>query len=415
MKKSLLYYILHPDHLLVVLFTLLLMRFIVFIALDISFLNPIERSLENFNMTDVFYDIYRQGEVNDTSDLITIVDIADVSKRGELADIITELDMMEPAVLGVDIIFNRIREDSAGNAMLLSAVRNVSTPTVWAKKLDKWDDNNGEFTDDIRSFFADSLSINEGYINIHNDQHGEAVRYFGTQRQLLGKTEYSMPLKVAMELNGDSSLFNYTDDINIRYTKTTFPVVPYNELAENYDLISGHIVLLGSKSDPRDQSFTPLGLIPGVEILAYTIQTITERKMPEEWSSKSILLLTILLMWLVQVIRYLMCQLMFNSQQRWVRDFGECDFAGTLLNIMVVFVLVGFSFYHFVHNNVYINMAWAIAGIAMLEFSRKLYFLLISSLCYGLKIKFLRHSLAHDNWEERQPYFKQIHREQISK
>lgn len=409
MKKNLLYYILHPDHLLVVLFTLLLMRILVSFALDISFLNPVERSIENFHMTDVFYDIYKAGEETDTSDLITIVDMTQVYDRDSMAYVLTELDMMEPAVLGVDVIFHGMRDGQREQStILLDAVRNITTPTVWAKKLENWSEEEEQYKSTIHSFFSDSLKINEGSINVHNDLHGEAVRTIATQRKAEGETTYSFPVKMAVAFYGDSSFLDYKDDINIRYTKTYFPVVPYNKLAENYDRISGHIVLLGGKTDPSDQRYTPLGLTSGVEILAYAVQTITERKMPREWSDRAIFLLSIFLMWVVQVMCYFTTQTMLGSRKKWIHDFAECDFAGSLLNIIVIFILVGFSFYHFVHNNVYINMGWAIAGIAAMEFSRKLYFLLIA-MCYsGLNMKWLKHSLAHRNWEERQPYFQKF-------
>ena len=85
------YYIFHPDHVWLVGLTLLFLKFLTAILSTLSFLNPVERSLENFRMTDVFYDIYRSGEQTDTTDLITIVDITDVFDRGRLAETLMEI------------------------------------------------------------------------------------------------------------------------------------------------------------------------------------------------------------------------------------------------------------------------------------------------------------------------------------
>ena len=406
------FYIFHPDHVLLVGLTLLFLKSLTVVLSTLSFLNPVERSLENFRMTDVFYDIYRSGEQTDTTDLITIVDITDVFDRGRLAETLMEICDEEPAALGVDIIFEGKRDDAVGNALLQEAVQHAidaDIPVVWARKLDKWDGEQERFTADIHSFFADSLSVTEGFVNTQNALNGSTLRTFGTQRRIEDDIAYSLPVQLVLAFNGDSSMLNRKRDINIRYTETHFPVVDCNSISEHSDLIKGHIVLLGAKSDPRDMHYTPLGLIPGIDVLAYTVQTIVERKMPKEPTRCQTIMIAFFLMWLVQVSWYFIHQRMLNSRFGLLRIFGECDFTESLIAVLFTLTAVGVSFTIFISQNYYANIGLSIIGVALLNFARKLYCIGIESLNWVLQKKFhidiLTHSLALGNWEEEQIYF----------
>ena len=140
------------DHLLVLAMVVLLATSLIEISFSVSFLNPMARALSNFSITDVFYDIGNTSEDKEKSDLVTLVDITDIYDRGELAGVVEELERVEPAVMGIDIVFEGLRDDSVGNERLIEAAFDANVPTVWACKLGNWDDDAEQFSHTTRSF-----------------------------------------------------------------------------------------------------------------------------------------------------------------------------------------------------------------------------------------------------------------------
>ena len=120
----------------------------------ISFLNPVERALSSFYITDLFYEADRDGVSLDTSAVITIVDMSEVYERGDLAGIIKAIDSLQPAIIGVDIRFDGLRDDTKGNDLLTDAACHTVTPTIWACELENWSDEENQFADIRHSFFC---------------------------------------------------------------------------------------------------------------------------------------------------------------------------------------------------------------------------------------------------------------------
>ena len=120
----------------------------------ISLLNPIERALANFHMTDLFCETENGNSPQDTCSVITIVDMSEVFNRAELATIIEHIDNLQPAIIGVDIRFDGERDDHIGNERLIETVLNTNSPVVWANELSDWSDEGKQFTKVLHSFFV---------------------------------------------------------------------------------------------------------------------------------------------------------------------------------------------------------------------------------------------------------------------
>jgi len=110
--------IFHIDHLIVAVFTILIIRLLVVVTVNLDFLSPVVRALEGFSMTDVYYKIQNSGENNDYSNVITIVDMTELTHRGDIAEVIGNIQAMNPKVLGVDIIFENEKADTQGDSLL---------------------------------------------------------------------------------------------------------------------------------------------------------------------------------------------------------------------------------------------------------------------------------------------------------
>ena len=228
------------------------MWLVVALAVNISFLNPLERAVENFSMTDVFYDIsYTSGE-RDTSDLITLVDMTDVYDRSRLADIVDSIQKYEPALMGVDIVFEGWRGDTAGTERIIEAICSASSPTVWAYKLADWNDEEEQFDGTVHSVFADLVDINEGYTNVIRDINGGTVRSFGITRKAEHRPQHSLPATVATTFLGDTTIYDRLTDQDINYTATVFPVLQPDSIWLHPELIRGRIVMLGATHDGQE-------------------------------------------------------------------------------------------------------------------------------------------------------------------
>ena len=342
--------------------------------LSISFLNPVERAFDNFRMTDLFYEIESRNKSGHTNDVITLVDMSREFSRSRLGDIISQIDAMNPALLGVDIVFDGIRDDQVGHHHLLDCIREATIPIVWAYQLENWNNERQEFDSIYHSFFADSLDIMEGYTNVSRNM----VRSFGLWRKAKGQVEYSLPARMAMQFTGDSSFLQH-EDCNIRFSSTQFHVVPCDSLDDYSDLITGHIVLLGATKDKRDVHYTPIGLIPGPHIQAYALLTIINNEFPREVPGGLTLLLTFLFMWVGEILQVGATAFM-SARRRWFPQMlGQQDLVAGLVAGGYIVVLVAIDYYLFVRTGYFFNSGWAVMGIALQDTARKWYPIMLES------------------------------------
>ncbi len=372
------------------------MQIIITLAFNISFLNPVARTIDNFRMTDVFYEISNTGASRDTSELVTIVDMTEEFDRGHLAEIIDEIQSLEPSVMGIDIVFDGIRNDSIGNERLIESVCSTVSPTVWAYKLTHWNSDEGQFERSYHSFFTEVVDVeHEGFINVQRDTNGGTIRTLGLSRQAAGKTEYSLTAQVALAATNDSSIITQSRDCNICYTSTYFPVVPADSIAAYAHLIRSHIVLLGAMHDIRDQHYTPIGKIPGVEILAYAVQTLVQRRLPIEFPLWISLMLTMALVWLIQVLQQGVTNFLKESPSSMRQYLGNSGMAASIISMISMILLVGACFVLFFHWNIYFNTAWAIMGIALLDNAREIYELIIRIVARMVNWQWLKRSMYY--------------------
>jgi hypothetical protein len=54
-----------------------------FVSMNISFLSPVARAIKDFSMSDLYYHILWTGDEPEKSEVITLVDITDLHKRGQ--------------------------------------------------------------------------------------------------------------------------------------------------------------------------------------------------------------------------------------------------------------------------------------------------------------------------------------------
>ncbi len=339
----------------------------------ISLLNPIERALANFHMTDLFCDAESGSIPQDTSEVITIVDMSEVFDRAKLAQIIENIDALQPAIIGVDIRFDGEREDGSGNKRLIETVFSTTSPTIWANELSDWSDEEKQYTKVLHSFFVDlGIEVEEGFTNVQHDMNGGTVRSYGIMRQAKGHTVYSLPARLAVAMTRDSTILKNSYDCNIRYSSTHFPIVPYNKIAENEDLIRNHIVILGALNDKRDTHYSPMGLTSGISIIAYATNTIINDNAPKKLSLGWMTLLSLLFIWLAEVMHEAF--IWVTRQIKWLKTIAQRGILDGIYTLFyLVFILVLIDYFIFKLTGFYYDTAFIIMSILMLDTSRQIY------------------------------------------
>lgn len=125
----------HIDHLAVTLLTFVQILLIGIFVYNINFLNPIAEALNNFSITDIFFEIQHSGQDETSDDLITLVDMKDLRDRGSIGILLDEINQEKPLAIGIDIIFEGVKDDSLGNSILTQSAKKIKDYSVFANKL----------------------------------------------------------------------------------------------------------------------------------------------------------------------------------------------------------------------------------------------------------------------------------------
>ena len=294
-------YIFHHDHLIAVLAGFLLFGLLRLFTINISFLNPIANALENFSVSDIFFEIQRTKSKTEVNDMITIVDMTDLSDRGSIACLLEEIWSCNPLIIGVDLIFEGKKNDSLADELLKNSVNAIGNRAVYSTKLVDYNRFDNSFNRNVCSFFLEDTKVVEGYTNLNDDMEKRCIRDFSITQMLNNDTIYSFPTQIASNFN--KSLRGLKNrNLLINYKNETFPVVKYNEIQDNPELIDGHIILVGALREEQDMHNTPIGKMSGLEIQAYSLLTLIEQKDIKKIPSWVEWVLTFLICYILEVI-----------------------------------------------------------------------------------------------------------------
>ena len=254
-----------------------------------SLLNMSEKSAAA--ATSLSYDIQRRQTAAVPSDEIALVDISGIygaAARAEIAAVLDTIYAMGPKRIGVDVFFpssstslskdaeNQRQLTAQTDSLLAATARRIADKTVFVCQLDSFGTVSRQFHHIAHSFFcstattADSLQLAEGYANLMQDEPGMPVSKYTLTQQAEGGKVRSFAAQLVADYM-DEGDFSDNEPI-IRFDPTDFPCMAHNQLVR--DSIRDRIVLVGDMRDRGDSHLTPLGMMQGVEIHAYAVQTI---------------------------------------------------------------------------------------------------------------------------------------------
>lgn len=264
-------------HVVVTLLAVIIMTLFAIITIKVDYLAPVKRALAGFSFTDVYYQIETEGSDPDTCRYITIVDLTRVTERGQIAKVLRDIEAAHPKVIGMDCVFEGEGEDMEGNNAIVEVAEQYKN-IVFAKKLQDWKGDSVGYTKATRSFFADFVDITEGTVNMPRLLYDNMKRKYPLAERYKGKQFPSFIAQISNRYADRDLVKGRTDDININFSPTAFRVLQPKEVKAHPELIEGQIVLFGSVYEEVDMHWTPVGKIAGVELLAYSIQSLVEQK-----------------------------------------------------------------------------------------------------------------------------------------
>lgn len=380
-------YIFHYHHLGVCITTFVMLWMLSTITFNLDILNPVADALDNFSASDIFFEIEHSGSEPEVSDLITLVDMTELHERGDIGIMLEEINMNSPLLVGIDLIFEGVKDDALGNEILETSIAELSDITVLSRKLIDYDSSKEEFTGSVRSYFAGDGNVTEAYTNLNNNMSGACIREMSIRQTCNGEDLLSFPARLAAVF--DESLYSReNDDLLINYRNVKFPVVKWDEIAENSDLIEGHIVLVGTMTEEQDMHMTPLGKMPGLELQAYSLLTLLEHKDIKKLPLWATLLIAFVICYLLQLAIDSIHRLIDRYPNSAILTFiKESELTVLLVMFMFIVAACWMSFTFFVNHNILIEADIILALLILLFEGQKVYFALILSLKKKFKKK----------------------------
>jgi len=350
------------------------------IALNLSFLNPISEVIENFSITDKYYQIMPEKESRE----ISIVDLTPLHSRLEIAQALEEIELCNPAVVGMDCRFkNENRELAAeGKAMsdtlsdntLRRVVEKYRDNIVFSYELFDEQTEDVGYTRSMHSFFANEIPIHEGVCNMQRDN-----QYFGIKRDLKlgwmlnGNKVPSLVGEVVNLYTGEEMVTPKDDDVNINFSPTNFTIINPSEILQHRHELENRIVFFGSLAEETDMHNTPIEKMPGVKLLAYAAQTLLKRNQivqPPMWLQ---VIIAILLVTLTNMLQLVYLGWTSRSKSPLVYHVMGSAYVLGLVTFLWIALIMWVTYICFCLHNIGMEIGWPIAAMAFLATSRSFY------------------------------------------
>jgi len=339
------------------------------IALNLSFLNPISEAIKGFSITDKYYQMMSEKE----SHLVVIVDLTSLIYRDDIAQALEDIEACNPAVIGVDCVFEGEREDTAAD----NAIRRVASKydnIVYSYRLLDEQGYGIGYSRSVHSFFTDTIKVHEGVTNMQFDNlYSSIKRKLKAGWLVNGKKEPTLVGEV-VNYYAKEKVLDVTDkDVNINFHPTRFTKIDPSEILQNRAQIEGRIVLLGTLTDETDMHFTPLGKIAGVELLAYAAQSILEKEEIVEFPLWIQVIIAVLLVILTNIMQRTYIDWTTSNNNPFIRYVIGSTYVMGLFTFLWIALIMWITFLCFSLYGVNVETGWPIAAMAFLATARSFY------------------------------------------
>lgn len=361
-------------YLAITLLAYLMMGFFALVTVSVKPLDPLSSAIKNFSFTDIYYEVLNESSVKDTSNLVTLVDMTNLYRRGELAKVMDDIMSCKPKVMGVDMVFESEKEDFAGNDSLITVAAQYDNIVFSHKLLDSSGDPKIGFTKEIHSFFNQFVPIKEGFCNMPRGGHYDSMkRVVPLRYRSNGEEKPSLVAHTVSVYTGKEIWKEGKESIDINFSPMEFRVLSPDEVLQHPEWIEGHIVLFGAMYDENDSHWTPAGKIAGVKLLAFAAQTLVDQKEVYHLPFLLQLLVSILLTLFIYSMQKYFKLKTSKSNRLFVRFIVGSSYVLNIITFLLTSVLLGACFFIFALTQVSVNISWALASLAFTSTSANMY------------------------------------------
>lgn len=253
----------------------------------------------DFVLTDLFAQVADNRPVRQYDDRIVVVDIKDAG-RESIAETLETLSLCGPGAVGLDVNFADAREDDSRLLAALSmnpgillplgadvAAASAETQTTEPGSSDAYETR---FTIGEAPFFYGQLpGVVYGIVNYPTKNAKATIREVPVTFPMenggrLPSFVEAMARKVAPQAAAEALKTGNSREY-ISFHSREFMVIPYEEVADRAEELTGKVVLVGSCTDASDLHPTPVGEMPGIMIHAHALSTMIDgnwlKPMPE--------------------------------------------------------------------------------------------------------------------------------------
>lgn len=359
-------------HIIITLLAFCIVGVLAGIALNIGFLDPVAKVVEDFSVSDVYYQILQEtGEPEENTE-VTIVDMSDLYSRRELAKALAEIDSLEPRVVGVDVVFEGLKEDSIGDTMVWDIARTMEN-AVFSYRMTDYENDSIGFAEAVHSFFAEPLEVTEGFTNMQRELYGGMKRVLSLGRQCQGERVPSFVKQVAGSYARPSVEMSDNEDLTIDYSPTRFTVLAADSVSRHPEFIRDRLVLFGAMTDEGDMHYTPLGKMSGVELLAYAVKTLLQQRQVRTLPWWGVAILSFLLVLLTQTGWAAYTGFAQRRRHKGLRLLLSNSLTKSVLLFLWMIFLMWLAFIVFFRCSLDIRIGWALSAMAFLDLARNFY------------------------------------------
>ncbi len=320
--------------------------------------------------TKTLYEVYNSNhEANEElNNLVTLVDTEDMMSRTKIANLIDTIYAMDPMCIAVDFMFLTPQNDIADKA-LVETVKRVRDKTVFGYMLEDYKPETQSFSNAKHSFFLNPQmpewycdSVLEGYANMKNDGTSDPIWKYSVAEKLRNEKVYSLPaMMMGAELFKDSIPHK---EYIINYKKLDMKILSPNNLS--VDDIKNHMIIIGAYNYSGDKFDTPLGMIPGMLIHTYIIQSINTDCIVVQSKTDNLRITTIVLLFLIMFLLVLDILILWLKEKcKWTFTamILEGIFPSVVIGIIAVISMKAYSYHLLIDCNVFTHGQSAFNGI----------------------------------------------------
>lgn len=251
----------------------------------------------DFVLTDLFAQVADNRPVREYDDRIVVVDIKDAG-RESIAETLETLSLCGPKAVGLDVNFADARDDDSRLLAALAMHPGILLPLgVDVAEAPTGTQTGGTAgAEEIRFsigeapfFYGQLPGVVYGIVNYPTKNAKATIRevpvtFLMEKGERLPSFVEAMAQKVAPQAVAKALKTGNSREY-ISFHSREFMAIPYEEIADRAEELTGKVVLVGSCTDASDLHPTPVGEMPGIMIHAHALSTMIDgtwlKPMPE--------------------------------------------------------------------------------------------------------------------------------------